>query len=174
RPACFRDSGAAYRFRVSSCAYGAEAGNQRMADARAHRQARDVPQRVSRADQERWRCLRSLCRLEGYFLRGLHPSGGRGLRALVRAIRADWPAGSDDHPDRTETRLLLPMAVCLALLAAALARNTGPAHRSRAGYPRIAPSSVPLGRRREELEAAANRRLDRDVDCRHSRNLYAS
>jgi quinol-cytochrome oxidoreductase complex cytochrome b subunit len=33
---------------------------------------------------------------------------------------------------------------------------------------------LPFRRRREKLEAAAHRGLDRDVDCRHSRDLYAS
>src|SRR5262249_44092102 len=134
----------------------------------------DVPQRVPRADQERWRSLRSLCRLEGYVLRGVHPSGGSGLRCLVRSIRAHWPAGPDDHPDRAETRLLFPVAVCLALTAATLDGNSRPPHWSRSGHPRIAPPSISLRRRRKKLEAEAHCGLDCHVDCGHSRDVYSS
>ena len=129
-------------------------------------------QRISRTDQERWRSVRSLCRLERPVLRGLYPAGGRRLRGLFRAVRADRQAGSDDHPDRAEARLLLPVALCLALAAAALARNAGPAHRTGPGHPRLAPASVPLRRGRKELEAAADRGPDRAVDRRHARDVY--
>ncbi len=52
------------------------------------------------------------------------------LRGLLRSVRADGPAGPDDHPDRAEAGLLLPVAVRAALAASAVARDAGAPHRS--------------------------------------------
>ena len=131
RAARLRDSWIADRFREPSRLDGAEAGNQRMADAGTHRETRNLRSRVSRTDQERWRAFRSLCRLERYVFRGLHPPGSRRVRVLLRSVWADRAARSDNHPDRTEARLLLPVALCPALAAPALARDTSPSHWSR-------------------------------------------
>ena len=121
--------GTADRLRVPAPADGAEAGNQRMADAGTRRPARDLPARIPRADEERRRAVRSLRRLEGPVLRGVHPARGRRVRAVFRPVRSERPAGSDDHPDRAEARLLLPVALRPALAAAAVARDAGAAHR---------------------------------------------
>src|SRR5215469_6770415 len=109
-----------------------------MADARAHRQTRNLSERVSRADKERRRSFRSLRRLERYVLRGVYSPCGRRLCALVRSLWTVRAAGSHDYSDRAETGLLLLMAVCPAVAAPSFARNTGTAHWSRARNPRIA------------------------------------
>ena len=97
-----------------------------------------------------------------------------GMRAVLRPVRADRPARSDDHPDRAEARLLLPVALCAALAAAAVARNAGAPHRTGRRDRRAAPAAVSLRRRREELEAAADRGVDRDADRDHARHVHAS
>jgi mono/diheme cytochrome c family protein len=52
-------------------------------------------------------------------------AGRRRMRVYLRSVRSDGQAGSDDHPDRAEARLLLPVALCAALAAAAVARDAG-------------------------------------------------
>ena len=46
-------------------------------------------------------------------------------------------AGSDDHPNGAEARLLFPVALCFALAASAVARDTSPSDRTRGGHCRL-------------------------------------
>ena len=61
---------------------------------------------------------------------------------LFRPLRSERAAGPDDHPDRAAARFLLPVALCGAVAAAAIAGNSGAADRpgDRAG--RAAGASV--------------------------------
>ncbi len=153
---------------------GVQAGNQRMADARPHRQPRDLSQRISRIDEEGWRSVCSLCDLERSVLRGIHSSGGRRVRYLVRPVWAYGPARSDHHPDSAEARLLLPVALCVALAPASFDGNARASRRSRPGHLGSTSASVPLRRRREELAPPADRGSDGDIHRRHAGDLYAS
>src|SRR5882724_6317196 len=103
RSSCVRDSRDADRFRVSSSPYGAETGNQRMADAGTYREASDLRKRISSIDEEGWRAVRSLCRVEGSILRRIHPLGCRCMRCLLRSVRTDGPPGPDHYPDGAKT-----------------------------------------------------------------------
>src|SRR6266568_7309855 len=139
-----RDSRIANRFRGSSSSYGAQARNQRMADARPHRETSDLRSGISRTDQERWGALLSLCHLERSVLRGFYYPGGRRMRVLLWPIWADRQAGSDDHPDGAKAGLLFPVAVCFALAASAVAGNASASHRPGRGDSRIAAASISL------------------------------
>ena len=112
RAACLRDSRNADRFRLSSSLDGAEAGNQRMADAGTPGQASNLREpNIIELTKKRWRAVRSLCGLERSVLRGFHPLGSRRMRGVLRSVRSDRPPGPDDHPDRAETGLLFPVAL---------------------------------------------------------------
>src|SRR6476620_227508 len=91
-----------------------------MADARAHRKTRDLYQRVSRTSQERWRSVLLVWRLERHVLCGVHHSGGRRLCALFWTIWPNRPARSDHHSNRSQARLLFPVALRFAVAASAV------------------------------------------------------
>src|ERR1043166_5414213 len=76
------------------------------------------------------RAFLSVCDLEGRVLRRVHPDCRRRMRLVLRAVRPDRASRSDDHPERAQARLLLPMDVRAALAAAAVTRNAGAPHRS--------------------------------------------
>src|SRR5215467_3111638 len=123
-----------------------------MADAGTAGEARHLRQRVSRTDAAGRGPICSLCGLERSAVLGGCPAGGRGVRAVFRSVWTLRPAGSDDHSDRPQARLLLPVAVRAALATSALARDSGSADWAGGGDSRIAASSLSGGRRREKLE----------------------
>ena len=88
------------------------------------RSTRHVREGISRADAQRRRSVRALRRLEGYLLLRLHSSFDRRLRRLSRSIRSQRPAGSDNYSDRAASRFLLPVALCGAVLPAAISRDS--------------------------------------------------
>ncbi len=124
--------------------------------------------------KERWRAVLSLCGLERPVLRGICNPGSRCMCVVLRALRADRPARSDDHSDCAEAGLLLPVALCLALAASAVARDTGTSHRPGGCDCWVTASSLSIRRRRKELAATADCGFDRDVDRDHARNLHSS
>src|SRR5262245_21464956 len=93
-------------------------------------------------DEERWRTLLFLWRVERYVLRGAHAPGSRRLRPLLRPIWSDRQTGSDDYPNCAEAAFLFLVALCRTFAAAALARNSCSSDWSGRGDPRFAPSSI--------------------------------
>ena len=81
----------------------------------------------------------------------------RRMRRVFRPVRTERAAGSHDYPDRAAAGLLLPVALCGAVPAAAIDGNSGAADRpgDRAG--RASGAAVFLRGRREKLEAPAHR-----------------
>ena len=137
RPACFRDSGIADRFVCLHLLMVLKLGiNEWPMPGRVVKRATYVNEYHELTKKDGAPFV-PYADLERSVLRGLHSSGSRRMRALVRSVWAHRQAGSDDHPDRAEARLLLPVALCLALAAPALARNAGPAHRPGRGHPRL-------------------------------------
>src|SRR5215469_17011452 len=145
-----------------------------MADAGTHCTTSNLRSRISRAYEKRRGSLRSLRRLERHVLRGVHYPGGRRVCAVLRSIWANRKARSDHHPNCSEAGLLFPVALCFALSASAVARNTSIADRTGTGHCRSAASPLPLRRRRKELEATTDRGSDRVIDRNHTGDLHSS
>src|SRR5215467_1726203 len=113
-----------------------------MANARTSCTTSNLRSRISRADEKRRGPLRSLRRMEGHVLCRVHYFGGGRVRLVLWSIWANRQAGSDNHPNCSEARLLFLVALCLALAASAVARDTSTANRTRGGNCRTAASSV--------------------------------
>src|ERR1700758_1248249 len=133
RPARVRNSRITDRIRVPSSVDGTEAGYQRMADAGSYCEASDLRKRIPGADKTRWCAIRSLCCLERHVLCGIRYPGGCRLCAIFRPVWADRYAGSDDHPNGSEARLLFLVALCVAVTASAVSGDTRTSDRSRGG-----------------------------------------
>ena len=88
---------------------GDQPRRQRVADARAGRQARNLPEGVSRAGSQGRSAVRARGVPEGRRLRRTDHAGRDRLLRLVRAVRADRRARSDDHRDGAEAGLFLPL-----------------------------------------------------------------
>src|SRR5258708_22431799 len=106
-----------------------------MADARTSRQARNVRERISSTHKKRWRTLCSVCGMARSVLCCFHPLGSGRVRSVLRAVRSYRPPGPDDHPDGTETRLLLFVAGRLAVILAAFNGDASSPHSPRSRYP---------------------------------------
>src|ERR1700676_3069253 len=113
-----------------------------MADARPPRKQGNVHERIPRVDEEGWCAIRSLCNLERFVLRGIHSSGRRDMRCVLRSLRSNGSPGSDDPPDSTETRLFFPVALCFALAAASFDGNACTSRWSGTGHHRLFSFSV--------------------------------
>src|SRR3981189_1371623 len=96
------------------------------------------------------------------------------MRALLRSLRSKRTAGSHDHSNGAETRLLLPVALRVALALASFDGDSGPSHRSRNSHRRSRSSSISIRRRREELAPPSDRSSNRSVDRNNPGNLPAS
>src|SRR5438445_12060137 len=102
-----------------------------MVAAGTRRATRDVPGGVSPADaRSGWDPVRAGGRMEGHLLLGLHPPVDRRVCGHPRPLRTWRCARPDDHPDRAASRLLLPVALCRAVSAAAVARDARAADRT--------------------------------------------
>src|SRR6266481_3370867 len=86
-----------------------------MANAWADRQASNLRKRIPRINEEGWSAVRALRRLERSVLRGVHPVGSCCVRAVLRALRSNGPPRSHHYPDSAETRLLLSVALRVAV-----------------------------------------------------------
>ena len=93
---------------------------------------------------------------KGHVFLGFYPSGDRRMCRSFRPIRTERAAGSHHHPDRAPAGLLLPVALCGAVPAAAIDGNSGAADRpcDRAG--RASGAAFHFRGRREKLEAPSH------------------
>src|SRR5450432_699118 len=94
-----------------------------MADAWPAREKSNLRNRVPRIDEEGRRSVCPVRGMERSVLRGLHPNGSGRMRCVLWAIWTHGPPGPDDHSDRTETRLLLSVALRAALALATFDGN---------------------------------------------------
>ena len=138
---------------------GDQPRRQRVADAGAGRQARHLPEGVSRARSEGRPAVRAGGVPEGRRLRGADLAGRDLLLRLVRAVRADRRARSDDHRDGAAARLFLPLALRGAGTDAAAHGNLRAARRPRDRDRLAAGAAVLRRRRREELAPAPGGRV---------------
>src|SRR5260370_3191993 len=96
------------------------------------------------------------------------------MRSLLRSVRTSRQAGLYGYSDGAKARLLLPVALCLALVASSISRDSSPAHWPGPGDYRFAPSTLSLGRRRKELAAATDCGFDRPSDRDNARDIHTS
>ncbi len=78
---------------------------------------------------------------------GFHSSCDRRLRYLFRTLRSQRPARPDDYSDRSASRFFLSVAVCAAVVSAAVRRDAHPTYRSRHCHRRAAGITFRRGRR---------------------------
>src|SRR6266436_6512079 len=145
-----------------------------MAHAGTSRQARNVRKRISSTHKKRRRAVRSLRGVERPVLRCIHPLGRGRMRCLLWSVRSNRPPGPDDHPDRAETRLLLFVAVRLAVILAAFNGDASSPHWPRSRYRVSCFVAIPFWRRRKELAPAANRCFDGPADRHNAGNTHPS
>src|SRR3979409_732857 len=100
-----------------------------MANAGTSGQESDLRKPVSRIGEEGWRSVRTLCGVERYILRRVYFAGGGRLRGVLWPVRANRPAGPDDHPNSAKARLLFFVALCRAFFPASVDGDAGSAHR---------------------------------------------
>src|SRR5437016_13434764 len=131
-----------------------------MADARPRGPPRRLSGELPQADARR---RRAVCAIRGLERRNLFrddtPLYCR-VRNVLRTFWSEWTARSHQHPDRSTTGLLLPVALRGLVTAPTIARNPRTADRARYRIDCLAGSHVCVGRRREELEAASHRGSD--------------
>src|SRR5258708_15180303 len=94
--------------------------------------------------------------MEGHTVLWFHSSFHRCVRGSFWTLWSWWPARSHNHSNRSASRLLLFVAVCIALVPAPFSRDTHTADWSRCRNHYPARASVSSGRRRDELGAQAN------------------
>ena len=112
---------------------------------------------------------RAVCAVRSLERRGLLRSDSAcycRLCTVFRPVRPERPARPASHPDGAAPGFLLPVAVRAAIVASAGDGNSGSADRTGDRVDRSAGAAVFFGRRREELEAAADRGSDDSVDAR--------
>src|SRR5712671_6953151 len=127
-----------------------------MADAGPHRQESNLRKAVPRIDAERRRSFRPLCGVERSVLRRVYGVGGCRLRRLLRPVWTNRSAGPHDHPNGTETRLLLLVVVRGAFVSASFDGDAGAAHRPGHRDRRVAASPISVWRGRKKLAPAAD------------------
>src|SRR5467141_571320 len=145
-----------------------------MADARTSRQARNLRGRISSTHKKRWRALCSVCRMERSVLCRFHPLGSGRMRSVLRSVWSYRPPGPDDHPDGAETRLLLFVAVRLAVILAAFNGDASSPHWPRSRYCVPYFAAISFWRRGEELASAAHRCFDGPADRHNPGNTHPS
>src|SRR5258708_20165672 len=114
----------------------------------------NLRKRVSRIDAEGRRSFRPLCGVERSILRRVYRVGGCHVRGVLRPVRTNRPAGPDDHPNGTKTRLLLFVALRSAFFPASVDGDASSAHRPGHRDRRVAPSPISVRRGREKLASA--------------------
>src|SRR6266404_684441 len=145
-----------------------------MADARTSRQARNVRERISSTHKKRWRALCSVCGVERFVLCRFHPLGSRRLRSVLRSVRSHGPPGPHGHPDSAEARLLLSVALRLAVIPAAFNGDARSPLWPRSRYRVSCLAAISFWRRRKELAPAANRCFDGSADRYNPGNTHPS
>ncbi len=116
---CVCNSGDVVGIRLPSCLDGPQTWNQRVADAWARCSPLDLFGRISHPHQSRWQTVCAGRRVERCLLFRCHHSCRRGLCVGFRTIWTRRPARSHNHSDRSEARLLFPLALCGTLLPSA-------------------------------------------------------
>src|SRR6266849_4102375 len=145
-----------------------------MAYAGTPRQASDLRQRVPRIDEKGWRSVRPLRGLERPVLCRFHPLGSGRMRCLLWSVRSNRAPGPHDHPDRAETRLLLFVAVRLAVILAAFNGDASSSHWPRSRYRVSCFAAISFWRRGEELAATSDRGFDRSAERGNAGNTHPS
>src|SRR6266852_7611281 len=145
-----------------------------MADARTSRQARNLRGRISSTHKKRWRALCSVCGMERSVLCRFHPLGSGRMRSVLRSVRSYRPPGPDDHPDGAETRLLLFVAVRLAVILAAFNGDASSPHWPRSRYRVSCFAAISFWRRRKELAATSDRCFDGSAERGNAGNTHPS
>src|ERR1700730_1741289 len=134
-----------------------------MADARPGRSSVRLSGELSQPHTSRRRPVCALRSLERRGLLRADSSFHCRLRSVLRTFWAERATGSHYHPDRPAARLLFLMALRGLVVAPAFARNSRFTDRTSYRLDCLGGSSLCLGRRREELEAASNRGSDDPV-----------
>src|SRR5258706_16360814 len=145
-----------------------------MANAGTPGEARHLRQRISRTDEKGWRSVRSIRDLERSVLCRIRSLSRRSLRSVLRSVRANRQTGPYNYSNGAEARLLLPVALCLALVASAFYGDSSATCWPGAGDYWFAPSAFSRGRRRKELAATADCGVDRPADRNNARDIYTS
>src|SRR5437899_9526176 len=143
-----------------------------MADASTAREKSHLHRLVSRIDEERWGAVCSVCGMERSVLCRFHPLGSGRMRSVLRSVRSYRPPGPDDHPDGAETRLLLFVAVRLAVILAVFNGDASSPHWPRSCYRVSCFAAISFWRRRKELAPAADRCFDGSADRHNPGNTH--
>src|SRR6266446_10543097 len=99
-----------------------------MANAGPPGQESNLRKRVPRIDTEGRRSFRPLCGVERSILRLVYRVGDCRVRGVLLPVRTNRPAGPDDHPNGTKTRLLLFVALRSAFFPASVDGDASSAH----------------------------------------------
>src|SRR6266853_554297 len=113
-----------------------------MAHARARGPQGYLYEGLPRTDNEGRHTLCSRRDLERPFFRRLHLAFDRCLCLLLRPLWPIGPAGSHGYSNGAAPGLLLPLALCSALVLAALDGNSRAAHRAGGRNPRTSALAI--------------------------------
>src|SRR5712671_395327 len=105
-----------------------------MAHARTRSPQSHLHKGISRADPKGRRTFRSRRDLEGPFFFSFYFALDRCMRCVLRSFRSVGAAGSHDHSNSAASGFLLLVAVCSALVPAALDGNTSSPYWARDYY----------------------------------------
>src|ERR1700742_2676043 len=111
---------------------------------------RRLRREIPRVDAHEGSAVRALRRLERRLFFGRHPAGGRGLRALLRAVRTKRTTRPPRDSNCASARLLFPVALRFVVFAPALSRNSGASDRTGDRARGFAGAPIRFRRRREE------------------------
>src|SRR6267143_1215235 len=131
----------------------------------------NLRKRVSRIDTEGRRSFRPLCGVERSILRRVYRVGGCHVRGVLRPVPTNRPAGPDDHPNGTKTRLLLFVALRSAFFPASVDGDASSAHRPGHRDRRVASSPISVRRGREKLASAPDC-CSHDPACRRYTSTF--
>src|SRR5215469_305679 len=145
-----------------------------MAHARTPRETCNLRKRISRTNEEGRRTVCSLRHLEGSVLCCICSVSGRSVRSVLRPVWADGSARPHDYSNGAETGLLLPVALCPAVIASSFFGDPISTDWPCAGDHRFASSAVSLWGGRKELAAQADCGSNRPADRNNTGHIYAS
>src|SRR6266403_2462560 len=145
-----------------------------MANAWPPCQESNLRTRVPRIDAEGRRSFCPLCGLERSILRCICHLGGCRVRRVLRTVRTNRSAGSDDHSNGAKTRLLLFVAVRSAFVLTSVDGDAGSAHRPGHHHRRVASSPISVRRGRKKLATAPDCCSHNPACCRYTCDLHPS
>ena len=158
RPSRFRVASNDARLRRSPRLARSQARHQRVADSRSSGSPRNLSEGISRLNASRRHPLRPSSDLERRDVRRRNHLRRRFLRGGFRPIRSDGHARSNDHPNRSTTRFLLPVDLQRAGLPSSQRRNSAHLYRAGDWTRHIIRSAIHCRRGREELVSPSCRR----------------